>query len=77
MSHTPPFIDERVEYMGVSKIRYLNRTELARLDRLVLVQGEDFKPLAVIMPIGIYLKLQQIALQQLGPILDTLPEVES
>lgn len=55
-----PFIDERVIYRNVSHLRKLNETKLRELDKVVAIQGRDYDPIVVIIPIRIYNQIQKL-----------------
>ncbi len=53
-----PRIDPNVQYVGVSKLRNLNATNLQDLDKTLVIQDND-KPLAVILRYEQFLEMQQ------------------
>ena len=52
-----PRIDPKVQYVGVSKLRQLNATNLHRLDKTLVIQDDD-KPLAVVLSYEQFLEMQ-------------------
>lgn len=59
---TIPTVDPRVKYRGTSYLRELNADTLRTLEGVVLIQGVDLELLAVIVPIHIYLAMQDVVL---------------
>jgi prolyl-tRNA editing enzyme YbaK/EbsC (Cys-tRNA(Pro) deacylase) len=53
-----PRIDPNVQYVGVSKLRQLNATNLHDLDKTLVIQDND-QPLAVIVSYEIFLEMQK------------------
>lgn len=53
-----PHIDPSVKYRGVSELRKLNAKELRSLEGLIVIQ-DNGKPLAVIVPFGVFLEIQE------------------
>ena len=53
-----PYIDPNVQYVGVSKLRSLNATNLHSLDKTLVVQ-DDETPIAVILSYDQFMKIQQ------------------
>ncbi len=53
-----PRIDPNVQYVGVSKLRTLNATNLHDLDKTLVIQDND-KPLAVVLSYQQFLEMQQ------------------
>src|SRR5262245_54970556 len=53
-----PYIDPNVQYVGVSKLRSLNATNLNDLDKTLVIQDDD-KPIAVILSYEQFMKMQQ------------------
>jgi hypothetical protein len=53
-----PRVDPRVQYVGVSKLRTLNATNLHRLDKTLVIQDTDDKPLAVVLSFEQFLEMQ-------------------
>lgn len=53
-----PYIDPRVKYEGVSRIRLLNAQRLRELEDVIVVQ-DNGQPLAVIVPYDLYLEIQR------------------
>ena len=54
-----PRIDPNVQFVGVSKLRALNATNLNNLDKTLVVQDANDKPLAVILRYEQFLEMQQ------------------
>ena len=54
-----PRIDPNVQFVGVSKLRSLNATNLNNLDKTLVVQDANDKPLAVILRYEQFLEMQQ------------------
>jgi hypothetical protein len=52
-----PFVDPTIEYVGVSKLRTLNATNLGRIKKLMVIQDND-APLAVLLSYQQYLTIQ-------------------
>lgn len=52
-----PFIDERVDHVGVSKLRNLNAKELREFDRALVIRDKK-KPLAVLVSYEQFLDMQ-------------------
>ena len=67
-----PRIDPNVQYVGVSKLRTLNATNLHRLDKALVIQDDD-KPLAVVLSYEQFLEMQN----ERDKILETLETVLS
>lgn len=53
-----PVIDERVRYVGPTALRDLNAKALRDLTDLIVVQVDE-KPVAVIVPMAIYMEIQK------------------
>lgn len=53
-----PYIDPKVQYVGVSKLRTLNATTLNELDKTLVIQDND-KPLAVVLSYDQFLEMQK------------------
>ena len=53
-----PRVDPRVQYVGVSKLRTLNATNLHLLDKTLVIQDTDDKPLAVVLSFEQFLEMQ-------------------
>ena len=53
-----PFIDPNVQYVGVSKLRSLNATNLHSLDKTLVIQDDD-TPIAVILSYDQFMAIQQ------------------
>jgi hypothetical protein len=56
-----PFVDPRVETVGVTYLRSLNKEALRELDGVKLIQ-DVAPPLAVLLPYGLYIEIQRLAL---------------
>ena len=52
-----PFIDPRVEHVGVSRLRTLNATNLGKINKTLVIQDND-NPLAVLLSYEQYLLIQ-------------------
>lgn len=55
---TIPVIDDRVRHIGVSALRGLNAKALRELIDMLVIQVDD-KPAAVIIPIAMYMEIQE------------------
>jgi hypothetical protein len=66
-----PFLDRDVEHVSVSKIRYLNTTQIQELDHAMLIHGVK-GPVAVLITYPIWLELQDLMQKQMRPILDSM-----
>lgn len=53
-----PRIDPNVQYVGVSKLRTLNATNLHDLDTTLVIQDND-RPIAVVLSYDLFLQMQQ------------------
>ena len=53
-----PRIDPNVQYIGVSKLRTFNATNLGKLDKTLVIQDND-KPLVVMLRYEQFLEMQQ------------------
>ena len=53
-----PYLDPNVQHVGISRLRALNVTQLAELDK-TLVQDND-KPLAVLLKYEHFLAMQEM-----------------
>lgn len=53
-----PYIDPNVQFVGVSKLRSLNATNLSALNKTLVVQ-DDETPIAVILSYDQFMKMQQ------------------
>lgn len=53
----PHYIDPTVEFVGVSRLRQLNATNLGKLDKMLVIQDND-TALAVVVKYEQYLKMQ-------------------
>ena len=70
-----PFFDQNVEHVPVSKLRYLNTSELLKtIEHPVLVYANG-GPVAVLVSYESWGMLQGMLESGLGPILDKFPEV--
>lgn len=52
-----PYIDPNVQYVGVSKLRTLNASNLNELDKTLVIQDND-RPLAVVLSYEQFLAMQ-------------------
>lgn len=53
-----PRIDPNVQYVGVSKLRTLNATNLHDLDTTLVIQDND-QPIAVVLSYELFLEMQK------------------
>lgn len=60
-----PTIDPSVKYRGVSELRKLNAAALRDLQGAIVVEANG-EPLAVIVPLGTYMQMQQAAKSSYG-----------
>jgi len=68
MSNTTiPYIDPKVQYVGISRLRSLNSTQLRDIDKTLVIQEND-QPLAVLLKYEEFLIMQK----QLFSVLDTI-----
>ncbi len=70
-----PFVDPNVEYVGVSKLRNFNGSNLGEIQKMLVIQDND-KPLAVMMSYAQYLAVQR-KLQEALEALELLGTEES
>jgi len=56
--YSGPYIDERVEHVGATKLRSLNAKNLRDLDKTWVIQDND-KALAVLVPYDQFLTMQK------------------
>jgi uncharacterized protein YeeX (DUF496 family) len=56
--YTGPYIDERVEHVGISKLRNLNAKNLREFDRALVIR-DNKKPLAVLVSYEQFLDMQK------------------
>ena len=63
-----PYIDPNVQYVGVSKLRTLNATNLNKLDKTLVIQDNEAKPLAVVLSYEQFMAIQR----EREKILDTI-----
>lgn len=64
---TLPYIDRNVNYVGISRLRSLNATQLREIDKTLVIQEND-QPLAVLLKYEEFLIMQD----QLFSVLDTI-----
>jgi PHD/YefM family antitoxin component YafN of YafNO toxin-antitoxin module len=64
---TTPYIDRNVNYVGVSRLRSLNATQLREIDKTLVIQEND-QPLAVLLKYEEFLIMQD----QLISVIDTI-----
>ncbi len=57
-ANSTPYLDPKVQFVGVSKLRSLNATNLRALDKTLVIQDGE-TPLAVLMSYELFLKMQQ------------------
>jgi PHD/YefM family antitoxin component YafN of YafNO toxin-antitoxin module len=74
-SNDIPFVDPNVEYVGVSKLRTFNGSNLGEIQKMLVIQDND-RPLAVMMSYGQYLAVQK-KLQEALTALELLGREES
>ena len=67
MSATIPYIDPKVQYVGISRLRSLNSSQLRDIDKTLVIQEND-QPLAVLLKYEEFLIMQK----QLLSVLDTI-----
>lgn len=60
-----PYLDPSVQYVGISRLRALNVTQLRELDKTLVIQDND-KPLAVLLKYEHFLAMQEKILQSEG-----------
>lgn len=53
-----PYIDPNVQFVGVSKLRTLNASNLDTLDKTLVIQDND-RPLAVVLSYEQFLEMQK------------------
>ena len=53
-----PRIDKNVEFVGVSRLRTLNATNLHDLDTTLVIQDPNNKPIAVVISFGLFMAMQ-------------------
>ena len=53
-----PYLDPSVQYVGISRLRALNVTQLRELDKTLVIQDND-KPLAVLLKYEHFLAMQE------------------
>lgn len=58
LQYEVPYIDERVEHVGVSRLRTLNASNLRDFDKTLVIQDND-KPLAVLLSYEQFLAMQK------------------
>ena len=54
-----PYLDPNVQHVGISRLRALNVTQLAELDKTLVIQDND-KPLAVLLKYEHFLAMQEM-----------------
>jgi hypothetical protein len=54
-----PYIDPKVQHVGVSKLRNLNATNLSEIDKTLVIQDPNDNPLAVLLKYEQYLAIQK------------------
>ena len=54
-----PYIDPKIQHVGVSKLRNLNATNLSAIDRTLVIQDPNDNPLAVLLKYEQYLAMQK------------------
>src|ERR1700689_3246679 len=52
-----PYLDPSVQHVGISKLRALNVTQLAELDKTLVIQDND-RPLAVLLKYEKFMAMQ-------------------
>jgi hypothetical protein len=57
-----PYLDPSVQHVGISRLRAFNVTQLADLDRTLVIQDND-KPLAVLVKYGNFMAMQEAAMK--------------
>jgi hypothetical protein len=63
-----PYIDPKVQHVGVSKLRNLNATNLSEIKKTLVIQDPNDNPLAVLLKYEQYLAIQK----QLKSLVETL-----
>lgn len=53
-----PYLDPNVQHVGISRLRAFNVTQLADLERTLVIQDND-KPLAVLMKYSNFMAMQE------------------
>jgi len=53
-----PYLDPRVQHVGISKLRALNVAQLRALDKTLVIQDND-EPLAVLLKYDQFLAMQE------------------
>lgn len=61
VQYAGPYIDERVEHVGITRLRALNATSLRDSDKTLVIQDND-RPLAVLLPYDTFLEMQKTLL---------------
>jgi translation initiation factor IF-3 len=54
-----PYLDPNVQHVGISRLRALNVSQLADLDKTLVIQDND-KPLAVLLKYEHFLAMQEL-----------------
>ncbi len=57
-----PYLDPSVQHVGISRLRAFNVTQLAELDKTLVIQDND-RPLAVLMKYGNFMAMQDGAMK--------------
>lgn len=71
-----PYFDRQVEYVPVSKVRYMNTAQMRELDHAILIEGAG-GPIAVLISFESWGVLQELIQKHIRPILDrVIGEVE-
>lgn len=70
-----PFVDPNVEYVGVTRLRTFNATNLRQIKKMLVIQDND-RPLAVMMSYAQYLSIQA-KLQEALDALEVLSKKET
>jgi len=53
-----PYLDPSVQHVGISRLRAFNVTQLAELEKTLVIQDND-KPLAVLVKYGNFMAMQE------------------
>lgn len=65
VQYAGPYIDEKVEHVGVTRLRSLNVSNLRDFDKTLVIQDND-KPLAVLLAYDQFLAMQKQLLSVLA-----------
>jgi hypothetical protein len=65
VQYAGPYIDEKVEYVGITRLRSLNVSNLRDFEKTLVIQDND-KPLAILIAYDQFLAMQKQLLQVLA-----------